>query len=523
MQHTLAELFGRRDSNTITLAGFVEAGGLAGSVGRRAETIYMSFDERAREGARRVFLRLVSVSEDHEDTRRRVRRTELEQVGVGSDDLDAVLAAYGHHRLLTFDRDPASRTPTVELAHEALLTEWDRYRGWVDEAREDLLTRRRVESAATEWVNSEADASFLYGGGRLELAESWAAASGFELTDDEHRFLAASREKTNRDRSRRRIRRRAIVGTLVAALVTTTAMTGVALVQRRNADDEAAETRARELAGLAQLAIEEDPERAMLLALAASEQTDEPLPEAVSALQQATQSMRLVATTDGVMNVSFDQDPDGSLVAVDRSDGSGYVLIDPTNGEIVEETATDLEIGELGVSFAPSGATLAVAYQNRPDDTVPAVQRFEVGGGRQVEDSLPGPAGSFHELEHDESGRWLAALHSDAEAQRDVVLWDLDDPGQPRSLGPAIDFEFIPRRGSLVILGPDASGLAVADLASGRVVRRARHPRRCRVLRHGRRPERPFRRPELAARPSGRRARSERRRSGRDASLAHTH
>ena len=67
-----------------------------------------------------MFLRLVSVSEDHEDTRRRVRRAELEQAGIGAEELDTVLDEYGRHRLLTFDRDPVSRTPTIELAHEAL-------------------------------------------------------------------------------------------------------------------------------------------------------------------------------------------------------------------------------------------------------------------------------------------------------------------------------------------------------------------------------------------------------------------
>ena len=152
------------------------------------------------EGRRRLFLRLVSVTEDHGDTRRRVRRTELEQPGSLPTTWTAVLDEYGRHRLLTFDRDPASRTPTVEVAHEALLTEWERFAGWVDDAREDLLDPRRLESAANDWISSGSDASFLYGGGRLELAESWAVESGFELDEDERRFLVASREKVDRDR-----------------------------------------------------------------------------------------------------------------------------------------------------------------------------------------------------------------------------------------------------------------------------------------------------------------------------------
>ena len=37
-----------------------------------------------------------------------------------------VLDMYGRHRLLSFDRDPVTRGPTVEISHEALLTEWAR-------------------------------------------------------------------------------------------------------------------------------------------------------------------------------------------------------------------------------------------------------------------------------------------------------------------------------------------------------------------------------------------------------------
>ena len=197
VQHTLSELFRTRTTNTITSVDLDEVGGVSGAIGRRAEQIYQSFDDRCRAAVQLVFLRLVSVTEEHGDTRRRVRRTELEQAGIAADDLDTVLAEYGRHRLLTFDRDPASRTPTVELAHEALLTEWKRFAGWVDEAREDLLARRRVESAARDWINAGEDASFLYSGGRLELAEAWAAESRFELGDDERRFLAASRRRSS--------------------------------------------------------------------------------------------------------------------------------------------------------------------------------------------------------------------------------------------------------------------------------------------------------------------------------------
>ncbi len=193
-QHTLSELFDRRMTNTVTIADLDAVGGVAGSIGRRAEQIYQSFDDRTRVAMEPMFLRLVSVTEGHGDTRRRVRRTELERVGMDTDDLNAVLGEYGRHRLLTFDRDRTSRAPTVELAHEALLTEWAQIAEWIEGAREDLLFRRRMESSASDWLSADMEPSFLYSGGRLELAEASASGSRFELGDDERLFLAASRQ-----------------------------------------------------------------------------------------------------------------------------------------------------------------------------------------------------------------------------------------------------------------------------------------------------------------------------------------
>ena len=379
---------GRRTPSLLT--DLDEVGGVSGAVGRRAEQIYQSFDDRCRAAVQLVFLRLVSVTEEHGDTRRRVRRTELEQAGIATDDLDTVLAEYGRHRLLTFDRDPASRTPTVELAHEALLTDWERFAGWVDESREDLLARRRVESAARDWINAGTDASFLYSGGRLELAEAWAAESRFELGDDERRFLVASREKAERDRVARSRRRRRVTSVLAAAAVVAVVMAAVAFVQRRNADREAAERRSGELAGLATLAIDEDPERAILLGLAALERTDEPSAEVISALHRATQSTRLISRADGVM--PLDGPEPRRIVARRRPLGLNRLhahrhCVRQRPSRTSRRTTA---INEQGLAFDPTGSTLAVAYVHVDDASVPAVELFDAASGRPV-GSLPGP------------------------------------------------------------------------------------------------------------------------------------
>ncbi|MBA3289502.1 MAG: protein kinase, partial [Acidimicrobiia bacterium] len=468
VQHTLSELFGTRKSNTITVADLDEVGGVTGAIGRRAEQIYQSFDGRCRAAVELVFVRLVSVTEEHADTRRRVRRTELEQAGIAIEDLDTVLAEYGSHRLLTFDRDPASRTPTVELAHEALLTEWKRFARWVDESREDLLARRRVEAAARDWVNAGADASFLYSGGRLELAEAWAPESRFELGDDERRFLAASREKTERDRVARSRRRRLVTGFLAAAAVAAMVMAATAFVQRRNADRQADETRARELAGLATLAIDEDPDRAILLGLAAMERSDQPSAEVISALHRATHSMRVTTTIDGVMQSSMDLSPDGSLVAVDRLDRTGYQLIDAASGTTVADVPTDSELTDQALAFDPTGNTLAVAEFDGENYSAPDVELFDLASSRPV-GSLTDPEAFYVVIDYDATGRWLGGLRIDVDGQLGAAVWDVAAGGSPKLFGPAYDFELGGDGASIVVA--DGPTLTVLDIATGQKTR----------------------------------------------------
>ena len=85
--------------------------------------------------------------------------------------------AYGRYRLLTFDHDPATREPTVEVAHEALLREWNRLRLWLDESRDDVRLQRTLAAFAAEWKENEEDDGFLLRGSRLDLLGGWAAAT----------------------------------------------------------------------------------------------------------------------------------------------------------------------------------------------------------------------------------------------------------------------------------------------------------------------------------------------------------
>jgi ABC-type glycerol-3-phosphate transport system substrate-binding protein/tRNA A-37 threonylcarbamoyl transferase component Bud32 len=306
LQYSLTELFERRHGATMTAAAYESMGGLTGAVVERAEALFGVLGPEARAAARHVFLRLVSVNEGGEDTRRRVLLSELQALEGRDDDLDDMLRAFARHRLLTFDRDPASRGPTVEIAHEALIGAWERLASWLDEARDDLRAQRRLASAAADWADQEQNPDFLLAGASLARYATWHAHPPVRLTPDEKAFLDAAleqehkRERAARDRllheSQLRRRTRALVG-LGAMSLLVVLLAVFAFNQRQTARNLASESlasdRARQLVTESGLVINEDPDLAVLLAIEAIRATEsggEALPEAIDALHWALQA-----------------------------------------------------------------------------------------------------------------------------------------------------------------------------------------------------------------------------------------
>ena len=180
--------------------------------------------------------------------RRRVLRLEL--AAIGGPRVDHVLDTFGRHRLLTFDRDPVTRGPTVEIAHEALLSAWGRLHGWIEEGRHDVREQRRIAAAATEWSGAGRDDGYLLRGAQLDQLAAWAAETDITLHPGERAYLDASiarrdderaideerRHREQRLRRQTRQRARLLVGSaVVLAVVAALAGTRRRPQQRRRA------------------------------------------------------------------------------------------------------------------------------------------------------------------------------------------------------------------------------------------------------------------------------------------------
>jgi WD40 repeat protein/DNA-binding SARP family transcriptional activator len=376
VQYALTELFDRRQEGRLTLEAYREIGGVGGALATSAEHLFTNRQLGERDAVRELFLRLVMLGEGTPDTRRRVRLSELASVQADPRAMESALDAYGRHRLLTFDRDPGSREPTVEVAHEALLGAWDRLRGWIDEARDDLRIRNTLASAAADWEASGRDESFLLRGARLQRAASWAETTTVSPSADEAAYLRASVERRDEERAaeaerqareraleRRSIRRlRGIVAAVTAAALVASVLTVVAVDQRSEARREARMATARELAAAAVANLEIDPERSILLAMEAVKTTRSSdgtvLAEAEEALHRAVVASRVLMSVPGVGG-RLDWSPTGNVFATEGSDGSGVVDIrDVETGRSLRSfPGHDGDITD--VAFSPEGSMLA--------------------------------------------------------------------------------------------------------------------------------------------------------------------
>ena len=398
LQYALLELFERREDDHLTLDAYTAIGGVAGALSARAERLYGSSPPEEQRAIRLILLRLVSLGEGREDTRRRVTRSKLDALDVPPETIDSILEAFGRHRLLTFDREPITREPTVEIAHEALLGSWTRLRRWIDEARDDLRIERQVSRSASEWRAAGEDASFLLTGTRLAQIEAWVGSTDIGVGAEDRAFVRASVERRERDESeeherrerearierRSRSRLRALVGVLAAAAVVASGLSVIAVDQRQRAAREARTATARELASAAVANIDVDPERSVLLALEAVRITQgdgDVLPEAEEALHLAVQSDRLVRTLGDPSSANVDWSPDGHLIATGGTSGGAgandVLLWDAASGRLVHRLRG--HAGDIStVAFDGHGSRLVTtAKDNR-------VIVWDVDAGKRV-------------------------------------------------------------------------------------------------------------------------------------------
>ncbi|HEX4258803.1 MAG TPA: helix-turn-helix domain-containing protein, partial [Streptosporangiaceae bacterium] len=437
LSHALLATWGQRRTGRLTIAGYQASGGITDAVALSADTAYGELTPGQQQAARRLFLRLVWVSDDGADARRRVGLDELngdregESDGGGDgDDLAAVLDLFVARRLLTSDEG------TVEITHEALLTAWPQLRGWIEESRAELIVARRIIESARIWLDSGRDDGDLLRGGRLTMARDWSAdpeqRAGLSAAEREFVDASFARERAEAAEQRRATRRtRRLAGALAVALLLTATLAGYALQQRAAAGHQRNLADSRQDAAEAQDLRNQDPTLAEQLSLAAYRAA--PTSQARGSLltsSAAPLAARLLGPSDAVQAVAIS--PDHRILAAGAADGTVRLwnVARPSHPVSLGPPFVRHKQAIYAVAFSPSGRVLAVAGA---DDQLQLWNVARPSEPARLGPPLTGPAGTVYALAFSPAGTTLAAGSADGT----VRLWTMG-AGGTLPAGPAV-------------------------------------------------------------------------------------
>ncbi|MFJ5043701.1 NACHT and WD repeat domain-containing protein [Streptomyces sp. NPDC088719] len=361
LAHALRATWQQRHGHTLTVDGYRVTGGIQGAIATTANRLYDTLPPPCHEAARWVFLSLVIVGRDADDSRRRVRNDELLRNAPDPEAAARVLDDFTRGRLLTRDQD------TVVMTHEVLLRAWPRLRDWIEHDRNGNLVRQEVEEAAATWEQAGREAAALYRGNRLAAALAWSEARATDLSSSARAFLAAA----HRHQRRGQHVRRAAVATITALAVIASLAAVFAFRQESQARDATAEAlseRDRAITAAVTSASVQlaptDPSLSAQLALTAYRM--KPTEDAASRLittGNTPLATRLPGPPGAVYTVAYS--PDGHMVAAGNVHQNLVRLWDvsdpgrpvPLGRPVpVDRSVTSV----LSVAFSPDGRVLAI-------------------------------------------------------------------------------------------------------------------------------------------------------------------
>jgi hypothetical protein len=208
LQFALAQLWERQTGALLTHAAYDDIGRLSGAIANRAEAVFRGLSSTQLQLARGILTSLVHLAEDGDaHTRRRLPVANLySQDRLNPDEGRHVLYVLVEARLLTAGLQQDLRQETVELAHEAVIRRWPRFRQWLQEDGDLIAWRERLRTILEQWQNSGRDDGFLLRGPLLDEASVWLARQGTHPTLAERHLIEASYARRQQDRWNRPVR-----------------------------------------------------------------------------------------------------------------------------------------------------------------------------------------------------------------------------------------------------------------------------------------------------------------------------
>jgi WD40 repeat protein/DNA-binding SARP family transcriptional activator len=481
LSHALLETWRRRSGRMLTLAGYAESGKIHEAIAKTAEAVFARFSPQEQSIARNIFLRLTELGEGTQETRRRVLLSEIiPPASLLSKATETVLKMLSDARLII------TTEATAEVAHEALIREWDRLHEWLIENREGLRLHRHITESARDWERQGRDKESMYRGTRLAQALEWADSHSNDLNLLEREFLETSnalakQETAEREAQRQReleaarrlaeserqraeqqtrttqqLRTRAIY--VSAAFIAAVILAIIAFFLEQKAVRKTEIAISNELATASISNLNVDPELSILLALQAVATSN--TTGAEDALHRAVQASRIKYTltghTDEVYELEFS--PDGTKLASASLDRTAKVWDTASGKELFTLKGHGDQI--LQIRFSPNGKSLATASR---DGTA---KIWDVATGQTLM-TLSGHTGSLTDIKYSPDGKLVATIADD----HMVKIWDAESGRELLTLTDTSLFviSFSPN-GSRIALGYEDGTIRVWDIITKQAI-----------------------------------------------------
>jgi len=461
-----------RDDRCVQRKALDRLGGVAGVLATHAEHVFAELPAREDQALARSIL-CAMVTPD--GTRQAVKRVSLTGGFADPARADRVLQHLLDGRLLTATRGEEAAA-SVRIAHESLITTWNRLRRWLGDSEAERRLGARISNAAAHWQERGRPAQLLWTDAALDEALRWRSGSA-AVTGD---AIAAFLDDGVRSATRRRRRRLALlIGSAVLLIAISLGSYAAMLVFRdrgmraQEAEAHARQSQLRAEAGQRQRVIQSLGVRAESARLRDHRSEAVALLRAAIALQgedrgsqQPTEMALSVEHLSSLGGLAFvlpghsvvDDvlfSPDGGRVAT--VGGDRVILWDAATGERLH-TLTGHKGRVLAMAFGPDDKWLATGAINDP-----SVRVWAADG--TLARSLEGPGNMVRTVVANADRTMLASTHEFA-----VRLWDPLTGRLLSELGPhpsrVKPIAFSPD-GQTVATGTHAGVIGIWSVASG--------------------------------------------------------
>ncbi|WP_191094047.1 serine protease [Nocardia colli] len=403
----LADLWARHTGGRITVADYEHVGSVEVSIARRAEQVMDQFTDPAE---RADVERLLTLLAAPTSSGAGFLRTVLPMREYP--ELRGVAGRLALDRLVVVGRDKHGED-TVELAHQALIDNWERLHDQLQSDRDFRAWQQHLAQDLDNWERRGREHDALLRGTALETAKDQLDARKSDVPQTHREFIAASLRLRGRE-----VRRLRLVAATLTVLVVVAASMAVLAYQSSAA--RAAQLRlqaGRSLAAESMRVADSDVDKALQFAQAAARNAPDDDTVRTALLYQ---QLRMSSVTDYRTDLWHDgtfgaASADGSEVAVIEGRGvtvwAGLLGGEPTPWRLppIAGKVTSLNLSRSGSALAVVTADGGVTVWNVRNRTGPAL----------VHSPEPAPLlPNGVSTGWDQTGRWLAVRLNRAQVQR---------------------------------------------------------------------------------------------------------